>query len=506
MNLVITSINNKNYNYLNQITFRAKVPKDVLRKTLAEDEFITSRTKITVGEFKSVFFDKTLSLKEKIEKLKIGITSFRTWAKKLGIKSNEDKKVPKIITKEQFDKVYNLDIPEKEKYKMLGIEHFTYYKKMLEFGYTPKLTTRKKSIRNITQEEFEKVFFDDSIPDSEKHIKLGISYNSYMRKANEFHLTTAKQDIYEHVDSITKEEFDKVFFIKNLGIRHKLRMLGISEPTFLRIAQKYGYKTPKKLREEYIQSITKEQFDKVFYDKSLSNNEKQKVLGINRICYRQLAAKFGHASEICDNISITIQEFDKVFFDDTLSSKEKIKNLGVNKNDYYYLIEKFGYKTKKQKRIKEISKISKEQFLSVANDSSLSEQEKYKKLNLPQQTFLKLARKYGYTSQRILNNNKVKDITKEEFDKVFFDKNLTSLQKAEMLNISFLTYMRIVKKYGYTTQYLKNLENVDLITKEVFDEVHNQSNLTVAEKIKKLGISGVTYRKLRKQFGYTSEK
>ena len=75
-----------------------------------------------------------------------------------------------------------------------------------------------------------------------------------------------------------------------------------------------------------------------------------------------------------------------------------------------------------------------------------------------------------------------------------------------MLNISFLTYMRIVKKYGYTTQYLKNLENVDLITKEVFDEVHNQSNLTVAEKIKKLGISGVTYRKLRKQFGYTSEK
>ena len=129
MNLVITSINNKNYNYLNQITFRAKVPKDVLRKTLAEDEFITSRTKITVGEFKSVFFDKTLSLKEKIEKLKIGITSFRTWAKKLGIKSNEDKKVPKIITKEQFDKVYNLDIPEKEKYKMLSIEHFTYYKK-----------------------------------------------------------------------------------------------------------------------------------------------------------------------------------------------------------------------------------------------------------------------------------------------------------------------------------------------------------------------------------------
>ena len=52
MNLVITGINNTNYNYLNQITFRAKVPKDVLRKTLADDEFITNRTKITVGEFK----------------------------------------------------------------------------------------------------------------------------------------------------------------------------------------------------------------------------------------------------------------------------------------------------------------------------------------------------------------------------------------------------------------------------------------------------------------------
>ncbi len=75
-----------------------------------------------------------------------------------------------------------------------------------------------------------------------------------------------------------------------------------------------------------------------------------------------------------------------------------------------------------------------------------------------------------------------------------------------MLNISFLTYMRFVKKYGYTTQYLKNLENVDLITKEAFDKVYNQSNLTVAEKFKKLGISGVTYRKLRKQFDCTPNK
>lgn len=500
MDIKINSINN-HYFFTKHTSFRAEIPHNLL-KPLASDEFISSGSKITVEEFKNVFFDTTLSFKEKLKKLNISHWSYCMCAKKLGIKSAPKKTISDSITKERFDEVYNLDIPEKEKIKMLGISPHIYYEKMLELGYTPKQTKRVKEIQNIKREEFEEVFFDETLSEIEKHEKLGLDATSYIRKAREFNLKTFQIENNERIDSITKEDFDKVFFTKNLGIRHKCHMLGISEVTFLKLVKKYGYKTKKMMQSEHVKSITKEQFDKVFYDKSLNKLEKANKLGVSRTTYKMLTAKFGHASEVSETVRITIQEFDKVFFDDTLSKNEKARKLGINDVDYYYLVKKFGYTTKKQKRMNYIGNISQEQFLAVANDTSLSEAEKYAKLKLDPINFRTLAQKYGYVSKNMQQKETIKSITKEEFDKVFYNESLTLEEKAKALNISSATFISLTKQYGYVTEYRKNRKNVDAITKEVFDEIYKRQDLTAAQKYEQLGISQYTYRRFLKKFGY----
>ena len=503
MNIVINNFYNKNYNNYQFVTFKARIPKDsALINSLTDNKTISIHSNITVEEFKKVFLDMTLSLRQKSKKLDVPVTTLRNWAKKIGIKQ-EQKLNPLVeVTKEQFDKIYSLDISEKEKYELLGLKPKQYYKKLLEYGYTAKRTAKEKEISKISREAFEQVFFDNTLTEQEKHKKLGLSHHTYLNKAKEFGLKTDKKENDERIASISKEEYDKVFFDKHLGIRHKLKILGINHSTFIKYARKYEYKTDMQLRLEYLKSITKEQFDSIFYAKNLTKQEKQERLKINDRLYRLFAVKFGHASEITDNIPITIHEFDKVFFDKTLSRKEKISKLNVNEDDYYYLIAKFGYKTERQKQSSYIDKISKERFLEVASNPNLSEEEKCKELKISIKTLSKLSKKYGYKSERTEQKEHIKNITKEKYIEIYNDKNLSEKDKHEKLDISANVYRDRVNDYGYITNVQKENKNVEGITREEFDKIYNDPNLLVKEKCEKLNISNATYQRLLKIFGY----
>lgn len=503
MNIIINEYDYKNYNLHKQIHFKAKIQKDLISKEImADSQFLSQKYDVTIGEFKRVYLDTTLSLRQKSKILNVAATTLRNWAKKLGIKPEISKNTVKNITKEMFDEVYRLDIPEKEKYEMLGINHKFYYKKMLEFGYVPMRTAKKKEVAGISRETFEQVFFDESLTEQEKHKKLKLSAHTYLKKAKDFGLRTVKTDNDERIASISKAEFDRVFFDKHLNTEHKLKILGINHSTFIKYARKYGYKTDMQLRLEYLKSITKELFDSLFYNKNLSLQEKQERLKIDSRLYRLFAVKFGHANEITDDLSITIQEFDKVFFDNNLSTKEKIKKLNVSRDDYYYLIAKFGYQTERQKQSKYIDKISKETFLEVANDANLSEEEKYNKLKISHKTFFKLSKKYGYKSERTEQKEYINSITKEEFDKIFFDENLSEKEKHENLYISAFTYRDKAQDYDYRTNAQQAIRNVADITSEKFDNVYKDANLSTEGKCKKLNISKATYQRLLRVFGY----
>lgn len=494
MNIIINYYDNKNYNSHRYISFNAR--------PLADNQLISKKYNITVGEFKKVFLDKTSSLRQKSKQINVAVTTLRNWAKRLGLESESDVNKAKNITKERFDEVYHLDIPEKEKYEMLGVTHKTYYKKLINLGYIAKRTAKKKENSAISRQAFEQVFFDSSLTEQEKHKKLKMDVHAYLNKAREFGLLTDKIENKERIASITKEEFDRIFFDKLLGIRHKLKMLGMDHSTFIKYAQKYGYKTKMQLRLEYLKSITKEQFDNLFYDKRLNQQEKQERLQIDSRLFRLFAVKFVHANEIADNMTITVQEFDKVFFDESLSTKEKIKKLNIRKDDYYYLIAKFGYKTERQKQSQYIYQISKEKFLEVADDIALSEDEKCKKLKISQKTFTKLAKKYGYKSERIKQIEHIKTLTKDEYDEIFFEDSLGEKEKHKRLEISPNTFRNKAKDYGYTTKTQKNIKKVADITKDEFDSVYKDNNLSGEEKCRKLNISMSTYQRLIVIFGY----
>lgn len=492
-----------NYYFDKNISYKANHANNKKAlKHLGNNELISKRFNITVSDFKKVFFDKAMTLKEKARKLKISITTLQTWAKSLGLVLEARPNLPKNISKEKFDEVYFLDIPENKKPGLLNITSSAYYRILFDFGYTAKETLKRNKNRSLSKEDFEKVFFDDTLTEAEKQKKLGLSAYTYLRKAREFGLLTQTIKNTERIAAISKEEFDKIFFDKNLETKHKLRILNMNESTFLKYSQLYGYQTPKQIRQEYIKSITKEQFDEVFYNQNLTEQEKVQELQLDRKQYKLLAAKFGHADEINDNINITIQEFDKVFFDESLTTKEKISKLKINKYDYYYLIAKFGYKTDKQKQAKHIENISREDFLKIANNPDLSEDEKVSLLKISKNTFLKLSRKYGYKSERRELLEHINKISEEEFKKVFFDKNLTEKQKHEKFQISYNAYLDIAKSYGLITNAQKDKEKAFFITKDLFDEVYKDSNLSVKEKCKKLDISHSTYQRLLKRFGY----
>ena len=193
MNLIINDRNNRIYNYSKYVTFKAKLPKDVVRKTLTDDDFITKNTKITVAEFKKVFLDTTSSLREKSKMLNVPLTTLRNWAEKLGLKQEQKKSIVRI-TKEQFEKIYRLDVPEKEKYEMLRLKPKQYYKKLLDYGYIAKRTAKEKQISMISKEVFEEVFFDNTLTEQEKHKKLGLSNHTYLKKVKEFGLRTDKKE------------------------------------------------------------------------------------------------------------------------------------------------------------------------------------------------------------------------------------------------------------------------------------------------------------------------
>lgn len=502
MKIVINNYDN-NCNCYKQIRFKAKIQKDLISKEImADSQFLSQKYDVTIGEFKKVYLDTTLSLRQKSKILNVAATTLRNWAKKLGIKPEISTNTVKNITKETFDEVYNLDIPEKEKYEMLGINPKFYYKKLLEFGYVPKRTAKKSEVAGISRETFEKVFFDDSLTEQEKHKKLKLSAHTYLKKAKEFGFQTTKTNNDERIASVSKEEFDRVFFDKHINTGHKPKTLGMNHSTFIKYARKYGYKTDMQLRLEYLKSITKELFDSIFYNKNLSLQEKQERLKIDSRLYRLFAAKFGHANEITDNLNITVQEFDKIFFDNSLSTKEKIEKLNISKDDYYYLIAKFGYQTERQKQSKYIDKISKEKFLEVANDINLSEEEKCNKLKISHKTFFKLSKKYGYKSERTEQKEHINSITKEEYDKIFFDKSLSEKEKHEKLDISAFTYRDKAQDYDYRTNAQKAIRNVADITSEEFDNVYKDTNLSTKEKCKKLNISKATYQRLLRVFGY----
>ena len=125
-----------------------------------------------------------------------------------------------------------------------------------------------------------------------------------------------------------------------------------------------------------------------------------------------------------------------------------------------------------------------------------------KNIKISKNTFLKLSRKYGYKSERRELLEHINKISEEEFKKVFFDKNLTEKQKHEKFQISYNAYLDIAKSYGLITNAQKDKEKAFFITKDLFDEVYKDSNLSVKEKCKKLDISHSTYQRLLKRFGY----
>jgi len=239
---------------------------------------------ISKDKFEKVFYSN-LSTEEKVKEL--GLSSpklYYYYANKLGLKKQKFKN----IDPEKFKDVFYSDLSTPEKYEKLGMNASTYYM----IAKKHNCITNNRRVKSITKEKFEEVYNKD-IPQIEKYKMLGIGRGTYIALAEKFGFPVEiKPATYIRSKDIPVEEFVEIYN-QNITVAEKCEKLGISRQTYIKRAKELGLKPRKTFQTDTdLNKISLEDFLKVYNDKSLSINQKCLKLGIGEYSYYKLVRKW----------------------------------------------------------------------------------------------------------------------------------------------------------------------------------------------------------------------
>lgn len=229
-------------------------------------------------------FNMDIPTSEKAKILGLSQDLFYHYASKMGFK--KDKAVN--ISKEDFEKIFYMKIPLSEKYKMLNINYSWYYALAQKYG----CITTTKHVKSITKEQFESIN-NQNIPQTEKCKKLGITRGTYIKLANKFGIDLdIKPVTYIRSADIPTDTFIKIYN-EDITVAEKCEKLGISRQTYIKRAKELGLKPRKNFATNTdLSKITLEDFLKVYNDSSLTTNQKCLKLEIGEYSYFKLVRKW----------------------------------------------------------------------------------------------------------------------------------------------------------------------------------------------------------------------
>ncbi|MCM1002980.1 MAG: hypothetical protein NC408_01415 [Candidatus Gastranaerophilales bacterium] len=249
---------------------------------------------ITKDEFLAIALTDN-TIQEKAKLLGIGIQKYRAMAAQYEILTDAQKRQEELdkITQQEFEAVFYLDIKKQEKCELLQITPTEFNSLAKKFKLKSKLQLQRENSQNITREQFEEVY-NMPVPEKTKWAMLGINHVTYRKKALEFKLKeNYNSDI---LDKFSEEELQEIFR-REIPLNEKMEILGCKNAnTYYALMARFGFQSKMQIRQAYIASFTKEQVEEILYS-DLPEKDKLEKAQLTPTNYKKLLHKFGLLGE-----------------------------------------------------------------------------------------------------------------------------------------------------------------------------------------------------------------
>lgn len=176
--------------------------------------------------------------------------------------------------------------------------------------------------------------------------------------------------------------------------------------------------------------------------------------------------------------------------DEGIHYKQICVNLGISEPLYCTVVTEFDIKTERRKTKENSKAVREDEFRQmVANEVPVKEIREH--FHISRQQYLQLLKQYEIKSSKMLADERVANITKEEVEGAI--KKSSSMSEAcRTLQVSEKTYKRLKKKFGIDYDPVNPRANLHNLTDEEIKELA-ESEETVAEKSQRLGVTPNLY-------------
>ena len=176
--------------------------------------------------------------------------------------------------------------------------------------------------------------------------------------------------------------------------------------------------------------------------------------------------------------------------DEGIYYKQICENLGIAESTYCAIVTKYDIKTARRSTRENSKAVNEEEFRQmVANEVPVKEIREH--FHISRQQYLQLLKQYEIKSSKMLANERVGNITKEDVEDAIKTSSTIS-EACRTLQVSEKTYKRLKKKFGIDYDPVNPRANLHNLTDEEIKELA-ESEETVAEKSQRLGVTPNLY-------------
>ena len=170
--------------------------------------------------------------------------------------------------------------------------------------------------------------------------------------------------------------------------------------------------------------------------------------------------------------------------------KQICVNLGISEPLYCTVVTEFDIKTERRKTKENSKAVNEEEFRQMVAEK-VPVKEIREHFHISRQQYLQLLKQYEIKSAKMLANERVENITKEEVEEAIKSSSLVS-EACRKLEVSEKTYKRLKKKFGIDYDPINPNANFHNLTDEEIKELA-ESDESVTEKSQKYGVTPNTY-------------
>lgn len=176
--------------------------------------------------------------------------------------------------------------------------------------------------------------------------------------------------------------------------------------------------------------------------------------------------------------------------DEGIYYKQICENLGIAESTYCAIVTKYDIKTARRSTRENSKAVNEEEFRQMVLDN-VPVTKIREHFNITRTQYLELLKKYDIKSAKMLANERVDNITKEEVEEAI-KKSCSMSEACRTLQVSEKTYKRLKKKFGIDYDPVNPRANLHNLTDEEIKELA-ESEETVAEKTQRLGVTPNLY-------------